>query len=222
MQINPKFPPSRLTDPQRRAERDIYQAVEASGIPGRALYEVKVTRHAAQVDLVLWAEAVAAFAVDLKGGIYVIRDGELCLVTDQGLIPKPGLLAKVWDSSMAIPEFIQRKLGRGMYIVPVLGLPDMEQDEDIQDMAARRQVEVLFGKADWVERLVDLAGSHSIRHRPTEESIEQEVLVIMPELAPAPSPASSQVVIQNVEQLHIHVGPEGVETLGIPDLTAEG
>ena len=69
MQINPKFPPSRLTEPTRRAERDIYQAVEASPIPGRALYEVKVTRHAAQVDILLWAEAVAAFAVDLKGGI---------------------------------------------------------------------------------------------------------------------------------------------------------
>ena len=222
MLVNPKFPPSRLTDPMRRAERDIYQAIEASSRPGRALYEVKVTRHAAQVDILLWAEAITTFAVDLKGGIYVIRDGELCLVTDQGLIPKPGLLAKVWDSSMAIPEFIQRKLGRGMYIVPVLGLPDMEQDEDIQDMAARRQVEVLFGKDDWVNRLVALAGCHPIRHRPTEESIEQEVLAIMPELAPAPSPTSPQVVIQNVEQLHIHVGPEGVETLGIPDLTAEG
>ena len=222
MKTNPAFPPSRLTDPQRRAERDIYQAIEASPIPGRALYEVKVTRHAAQVDILLWAEAVAAFAVDLKGGPYEIHDGELCLVNSNGRTPKPGLLAKVWDSSMAIPEFIQRKLGRGMYIVPVLGLPDMERDEAILDMAARRQVEVLFGKADWVNRLVALAGCHPIRHRPTEESIEQEVLAIMPELAPATTPASSQVVIHRVDQLHIHVGPEGVETLGIPDLTAEG
>ena len=222
MKTNPKFPPSRLTDPQRRAERDIYQAIEASPIPGRALYEVKVTRHAAQVDILLWAEAVAAFAVDLKGGPYEIHDGELCLVNSNGRTPKPGLLAKVWDSSMAIPEFIQRKLGRGMYIVPVLGLPDMERNEAIRDMAARRQVEVVFGKDTWVERLVDLAGCHPIRHRPTEETIEQEVLAIMPELAPATTPASSQVVIQNVEHLHIHVGPGGVGTLGLPDLTAAG
>ena len=222
MKTNPAFPPSRLTDPQRRAERDIYQAVEASGIPGRALYEVKVTRHAAQVDILLWAEAITTFGGQLKGGIYVIRDGELCLVTDHGLVPKPGLLAAVWDSVMAIPKFIESKLGRGMYIIPVLALPDMEQDEDIQDMAARRQVEVIFGKDTWVERLVDLAGCHPIRHRPTEETIEQEVMAIMPELAPAPSPASPQVVIQNVESLHLHVGPEGVETLGLPDLRAEG
>ena len=222
MKINPKFPPSRLTEPTRRAERDIYQAVEASPIPGRTLYEVKVTRHAAQVDLVVWAEAVATFGVGLKGGLYEIHDGELCLVTGQGRTPKPGLLAKVWDSSMEISRFIERKLGRGMYIIPVAGFPDMEPDEAIRDMAARRQVEVLFGKADWVNRLVDLARCHPIRHRPTEATIEQEVMVIMPELDPAPSLTSPQVVIHNVEQLHLHIGPEGVETLGIPDLTAEG
>ena len=215
MKTNPKFPPSRLTDPQRRAERDIYRALAETTRPGWALYEVKVTRDAKQVDLVVWVEAVAVFAVQLKGGIYVIGDGELCLVTDQGLIPKPGLLAKVWDSAMEISRFIERKLGRGMYIIPVLALPDMEQDEAIQDMAARRSVEVLFGKIDWVERLVDLAGSHPIRHRPTEETIEQEVLAIMPELAPAPVP-TPQVVIQNVEHLHIHVGPEAIG--GLSDL----
>jgi hypothetical protein len=110
-----------------------------------------------------------------------------------------------------------------MYIIPVAGFPDMERDEAIRDMAARRQVEVLFGKEDWVGRLVDLASRHPIRYRPTEETIEQEVMTIMPELAPAPTvPTSPQVVIHRVDQLHIHVGPEGVETLGIPDLTAEG
>ena len=222
MKINPIFPPSRLTEPTRRAERDIYQAIETSSLPGRALYEVKVTRNAKQVDILLWAEAVAVFGAQLKGGIFVIRDGELCLVTDQGLIPKPGLLAAIWDSVMEIPKFIESKLGRGMYIVPVLGLPDMERDDDILDLAARRQVEVIFGKHDWVNRLVDLAGRHPIRHRPTEATIEQEVMAIMPELTPAPTPPSPQVVIQNVQQLHIHVGPEAAETLGLPSLTAGG
>ena len=224
MKTNPTFPPSRLTDPQRRAERDIYQAVEASSVPGRALYEVKATREAKQVDILLWAEAVATFGAQLKGGTYVIRDGELCLVTDQGLVPKPGLLAAVWDSVMAIPEFIQRKLGRGMYIIPVLGLPDMEEDEAIRDMAARRQVGVIFGKADWVQRLVGLASCRTIRHRPTEESIEREALAIMPELAPAANSPPPQVVIHNVENLHLHlhVGRESVEALGLPDLTTGG
>lgn len=224
MDIKPQFPPSRLDVPTRRAERDIYEAVEASTRPGRALYEVKVSRTAQQVDLAVWAEAIATFTVEIKGGLYEIHDGELCLVTDHGRTPKPGLLAKVWDSSREIARFVEGKLGRGMYTVPVLALTDMERDEDILDMAARRQVEVLFGKEAWVERLVDLARHHPIRHRPTEETIEAEVLAIMPELAPANTsvPASPQVVIERVENLHLHIGPEGAETLGLPDLTAEG
>ena len=222
MKINPKFPPSRLTKPQRRAEREIYQALESIEIPGWTLYEVKVTREAPQIDFLVWVEGVAVFAVQLKGGIYMIRDGELCLLTDRGTFPKEGLLGTVWDSSRAIPEFIQGKLHRGMYIIPVVGFPDMEQDDDILDMAARRQVEVIFGKEDWVDRLVALAGCHPIWYRPTEVTIEQEVLAIMPELAPAASPHHPQVIIHHVDQLHIHVGPEGVETLGLPDLTVEG
>ena len=221
MKINPAFPPSRLKDPLRRAERDIYQAIEASAIPRRALYEVKVHRDAPQVDIVLWAEAIAVFTVEIKGGPYEIHSGELCLVNSAGRTPQLGLLAKVWDSAREISRFIEHKLGHGMYIVPVLGLPDMERNEDILDMAARRQVEVLFGKEDWVQRLVDLARCHTIRYRPTEATIEREVMAIMPELVPAPNPTAPQVVIQNVEQLHIHVGPEGIENLGIPDLTAE-
>ena len=223
MKINPAFPPARMDLPVRRAEREIYQAIEDSDLPGRALYEVKVTSRARQVDFVLWGENIAAFGVQVKGGFYVTQDGELCLNTSHGRVPKYGLLGDVWEFTMAIPDFIERKLRRGMYIVPVLALPDMEQDEAIRDMAARRNIETLFGMDDWVDRLATLAGHHHIRYRPTEASIEEEVLAIMPELDPAPTvPTSPQLVIQNVEQLHIHVGPEGVETLGIPDLTAEG
>ena len=221
MKINPIFPPSRLTEPTRRAEQAVYQELEASAIPGRALYEVKVSRNATQLDFLVFAEDIATFAVQLKGGSYGIQDGELCLNTSQGRFPKVGLLAKVWDEALAIPEFVERKLNRRLYIIPVLALPDMEPDEDIRDMAARRNVEVLFGMDSWVDRLVGLASHHPIRHRPTETSIEEEVMAIMPELAPAPTsvPTPQQVVIHRVDQLHIHVGPEGVETLGIPDLT---
>ena len=89
----------------------------------------------------------------------------------------------------------------------------MEQDKDVQDLAARRNVMTLFGLTGWVDQLVDLARNQSIRHRSTEASIEAEVAAIMPELAPAPTPTAPQVVIQNVEHLHIHVGPEAIEGL---------
>ncbi len=68
MQINPAFPPSRLDMPKRRAEQQIYQSLAASAVPGRALYEVKVTPAAIQVDFLVWAEGVAAYSAQVKGG----------------------------------------------------------------------------------------------------------------------------------------------------------
>ena len=68
MQINPAFPPSRMDMPKRRAERQIYQSLADSAVPGRALYEVKVTPAATQVDFLVWAEGVAAYSVQVKGG----------------------------------------------------------------------------------------------------------------------------------------------------------
>ena len=223
MKTNPAFPPSRLTDPMRRAEREIYEAVEASGIPGRALYEVKVDKNSRQVDLMVWVEGIAVFVVQIKGGIYVLDRGELWLVTHHGRELKEGLLANIWDDTMTIQKLLKRSLHRGTYLVPVMALPNMEEDEAIRDMAARRSVQILFGMADWVKRLIELAeGPKPIKYPPTRASIEAEVMAIMPELAPAATPVSPQVVIQNVESLHIHVGPEALETLGIPDLTVEG
>ena len=68
MQINPAFPPSRFDMPKRSAERQIYHSLAASAVPGRALYEVRVTPAAMQVDFLVWAERVAAYSVQVKGG----------------------------------------------------------------------------------------------------------------------------------------------------------
>ena len=219
MKINPKFPPARMDLSMRRAEWDVYQAIEASEVPGRALYEVKVTKKSDQVDFLVWAEGITLFAVQLKGGTYVLDKGELALVTHHGRELQDGLLGDMWDCCLAIPRFLKPILHRGTYVVPVLALADMEENEAIRDMAERRSIDILFGMDDWVDRLVALADGHPIRHRPTRQTINEEVEAIMPELAEAPIQASPQLVIQNVETLHIHVGPEAVETLGIPDLT---
>ncbi len=223
MKIQPAFSQRRRREPTRRAEFAIYEALEASDLPGRALYEVKVDQDARQVDLVVWAEDVAVFVVQIKGGLYIIDRGELWLVTHRGRELKEALLADVWDDTMDIQKFLKRTLHRGTYLVPVLALPDMEEDEAIRGMAARCNVQVLFGVADWVERLTKLAeGRKPIKYPPTTLSIEAEAMAIMPELAPAPSsPTSPQVVIKNVEQIHIHVGPEAVAGLDIPGLTTD-
>ena len=99
----------------------------------------------------------------------------------------------------------------------MIALPDMEPDQVIVDAAARQHVEVLFGTDRWVERLTELAKHRHIVMPPIREEIDDEVALVMPELA-APQPQlaapGTQVVIHHVDQLHLHVGPEALQGLG--------
>ena len=108
------------------------------------------------------------------------------------------------------------RLGRRVFIIP-----DMEPDEFIQKQAAQQSVEILFGLEDWMDRLLELADRRRIFTPPTAASIEEEEALVMPELA-AVSPAApgAQVIVQHVDHLHLHVGPEGVD--GLQDLVSTG
>ena len=50
MKIYPPFPTCREATPTRRAEKLIYEALEASELDGLALYEVKPLSSAPQLD----------------------------------------------------------------------------------------------------------------------------------------------------------------------------
>ena len=217
MKVQPKFPLCYMEDSTRRAEETIYRILEESEGPGRALYEARVVPHGRQIDFAIWLEGIGRYAVEVKGGRYVIdpETGEWYLLTDGGRYRKESPAIQAWTAAKSVPEVIKQRIGRGVYIISVLAMPDMERDEDIVTAAARHHVDVIFGTDRWVQRLVELAGPHQIVLPPTEEQIDQEVALVMPELAgpSAPSPRP-QVLIEHVDQLHLHVGPEGVQGLG--------
>ena len=244
MKIQPEFPLCRVDDPMRRAEQTIYRILEESEAPGRALYEARILPHGRQIDFPVWIEGVARYAIEAKGGRYIIDPenggwrlladtgrrlgvGEgagvgFSLLTDTGRRPQASSPpAQAWDAARSIPEVIKERFHRGVYIIAVLAFPDMEPDQVIAAAAAQRHVDVIFGADRWVERLVELAGPHHIIVPPTAEQIDQEVALVMPELAPrGTADPRPQVVIEHFEHLHLHVGPEGVQ--GLSDLTGAG
>ena len=217
MKIQPTFPICYMDDPMRRAEQTIYNILAESEAPGRALYEARVLPHGRQIDFAIWLEGIGRFAVEIRGGRYIIdpNTGEWHLLTDGVRYRKPSPAAQAWTAAMSIPEVIKETIGRGVYIVSALAFPNMVHDQAVADAAARHRVDLLFGTDRWVERLVGLAGPHHIIAPPTAVQIDQEVPLVMPELAGPASPnPGPQVLIQHVDQLHLHVGPEGVQGLG--------
>ena len=91
LRIQPEFPDYRYQDPKRQAELRVYQEIARSQIPGQALYEVNTTRHTPQVDIVVWVEGVACFAISVKGGTYSVDNGTIFLHTPEG----PVLVSRV-------------------------------------------------------------------------------------------------------------------------------
>ena len=216
MKIYPPFPTCREATPTRRAEKLIYEALEASELDGLALYEVKPLSSAPQLDFAVWILDVGTFGIQTKGGRYIMIDGEWHLVTDRGRIRKESPIPGTWDAAMAIHDLVQEQLRHKTFVIPVLVLTDMEPDAEIEALAAARNVAVHWGSPDnLVEHLVELAAERKVYVRPTSAGIAAEAELVLPGSTRAvrttePLAAPAHQVHIHVEHLHIHVaGPGG-------------
>ena len=219
MRIYPTFPTCRAETPTRRAEKLIYEALEASDLDGLALYEVKPLSSAPELDFAVWLQDVGTFGLYVKGGRYIIStSGEWYLVTDRGRLRKASPIPGTWDAAMAIHDLVQEQLLHKCYVIPVLVLPDMEPNPDIEALAAAHHVRVHWGSPDnLVEHLVEMAEAAEVYIRPTAAGIAAEAELVLPGAsAPARAPESATPAHQvhiHIEHLHIHVGPEGLTGL---------
>ena len=123
MKIYPPFPTCREATPTRRAEKLIYETLEASELDGLALYEVKPLSSAPQLDFAVWLLDVGTFGIQGKGGRYIIIDGEWYQVTDRGRIRKESPIPGTWDAAMAIHDVVQEHLRHKTFVIPGPG-PD--------------------------------------------------------------------------------------------------
>ena len=217
MKIFPQFPASRADTPTRRAEKLIYEALEASELDGQVLYEAKPVPHAPQLDFAVWIAGIGIFGIQVKGGRYIIIDGEWYLITDRGRLLRESPVPGTWDAAMAIRDVVQDQLRQGVFVIPVLAMPDMEPDHDIEALAGSRNVAVHWGSPDsLVAHLEDLAIDRKIHIKPTPASIAAQVKLVKPGLVvPHRAPTALDVPKLHiyVEHLHIHVGPEGLTGL---------
>ena len=209
MEIRPKFPKHRLQDPKRRAELAIYRALEASTMPGVALYEPRFGRYQRGLDFAVLGENIGRYGLDGKGGHYSYKNNSWYLSTPSGQIEVDSPALQVWDASMNLRDRIARKQGKGPFVVAVLVFADMEPDPTLQRALADSAVHAVFGVDDLTSQL---AGLTKIEQRPTAADIQREVALIEcaePEAPEAPEMSemglhSGQVVIQHVEHLHVY------------------
>ena len=186
--------------------------MDQSEVPGYALYEAKPNLSHRQLDFAIWVQDTAGVAAQCKGGLYELDHGEWYLHSIQGRQRKESPVFEAWDAGMAMRETIERRIGRGVFVIVVLVFPDMEYNAVISDHAMDHKVSVVFGHERLVERLIDLTANYKVKYPPTAEQIQQEVEVITPVLAqPAKPDQPPQIIIQHVETINFHVTPGGIQ-----------
>ena len=207
MRIQPEFPEYHHNDPKRQAELRVYQEIEATQIPGQALYEVKASRNSPEVDFAVWVEDVACFAIEVKGGTYWVENGTLFRQSPNGPEQVPNPLSRAMDGAMSMRNAIKSSLQGGSFVISVLLFPDMEEHDEVQRWAQDSPTNVVFGVDNLVPRLTELDDVQHIRIPPPAHLIEREVAVLMPEARPevnrAHSPKDLPTALQ-AQHVEIH------------------
>ena len=225
MNVYPEFPEHRLKDPKRRAELAIYLELQRSDAPGVAIYEARPNYQCKELDYFVPLTGVGRFGIQIKGGDNRTEKGDWYLATRGGEERKDSPLKQAWDSTMALHDFLQKRVKHGNtpFIVPVIIFPDMDPDEGIEACAMRAGVRVLFGADNLVERLVEMAKTCNFYFPPTAEEVAEELELLMPGMGAVPSKAPAakapaamdfqarQVIIQHASVVNVYTTGGGQE-----------
>ena len=228
METKPKFPDHRLTDLKRQAELAIYRSIQASALPGMAVYGQRPGPSGPELDFAIWLQNVARMTLEVKGGDYTIEGCQWFLAGPGGSSPKPNPLFQAWDGAMALRSFIGERLGTPWcpFVLAAVVFPDMAPDPGIEAATAGSQVKVLWGADDVAERMAAIAAEVGINYPPTPEDIRRESGLLVParerqELA-AEGLDGRQVIIRHVEHLHIHTASVDAPEMAFPSVFRPG
>ena len=183
MRIYPrKFSVNRRRLPERRAERRVYEALAGSNCEGFVYYEWRRDRRHIELDFALWMEPWGRVALQVKGGAYLLEDGEWCLRTRHGLrqvYSSP--LDEAWLAALDLHDAI-KELDQTTYrpfVIPVVGFPDMaDPDSDIEQLARRKKVHLIWGVENLMADLEEILRSRGMCHGLSADRIGHEVFAV--------------------------------------------
>ena len=182
MRMYPReFPSGRRKKPRRQAERRVYEALAGSDRRGFCYYEWRQGYEHIELDFAVWIEGLGRFALQVKGGRYLLIDGEWYLKTRDGLQPvkscpldEAKLAALDWHDD--IKELADARYNP--FVIPVLAFPDMEPDEAIRNLAKRKGVYVIWGMESLLTDLEKIVRSRSVSDTLPMDRIAREVYAV--------------------------------------------
>ena len=151
--------------------------------------------------------------MEVKGGQYVLDNGNWLLAGPGGRVAKPNPLMQAYDAGMSLRNAVGERLShkRKPYVICVTLFADMERDEGIEACTEGGQAKILWGTEEVATRLAAIAAEVGIDYPPSARDGEEESSLLVPgcqfqdpALPAGVSLDGRPVIIQNVEHLHLH------------------
>ena len=182
MRMYPReFPANRRKKPKRRAERRIFEALADSDRQGFAYYEWRRGYERIELDFVVWIVDLGRFALQVKGGHYLLIDGEWYLKTRNGLVPiETSPLDEAWLAALELHDEIEERAAtpHNPYVIPVLAFGDMEPDPVIERLARRKGVYLVWRTDDLVADLSAVVRGREVSDALSTDRICREVCAV--------------------------------------------
>lgn len=182
MRMYPReFPSGRRRKPKRRAERRVFEALAGSDRQGFVYYEWRRGYEAIELDFAIWIADLGRFALQVKGGRYALIDGDWHLKTRDGVkLIESCPLDEAKLAALDLHDDIEDRACTpyNPYVIPVLVFPDMEADADIENLAKRKGVYVVWGVENLLADLERIVRSRRVSERLTMKGIAAEVLAV--------------------------------------------
>ena len=182
MRMYPRdFPPSRRKIPKRRAERQVYEALAGSDRQGFVYYEWRKGYGHIELDFAVWVEELGRFALQVKGGHYLLIDGEWHLKTRNGVQPiAASPLDEAWLAALDLHDDIEElaETAYNPFVIPVVSFTDMDPDEAIVKLARRKGVHLVWRTDDFMADLIATVRRRGVPASLTMERISREVYAV--------------------------------------------
>ena len=172
-----EFPEHRRNDPKRRAEANVFDALQALDLDGYGLYEFRGRRGGMQVDFALWLNDLGRLAGSVKGGHFLVDSiGQWYRRGPDGVLESiPSPLKELVDASIEMRNAISTATGYRNFVAGALFLPDMERDEALERVALNTEhLHIIFGLDNLKEDLERVAAREEFRNPPEPWFSENE------------------------------------------------
>ena len=158
---------------------EINALFEKSDLDGQVLWHPTLEEDDNAPDAVMFIKEKIRLAITVVPGRCSVKDGRWKVHDSDGGIPIKNPLERAWSTGVAVRSKLSAAVRVGIYVIPVVIFPHMDEDPDIIDACRRRKVRLVWGMDDdLVETLASLPEAREIQHQLSDRFIADEVAIL--------------------------------------------